>query len=296
MSLLSTLDFISNHPLNRGNRLNALGRYVGWQIGSRIVPGDIAYKWVNDTRLLARSGDTGVTGNIYCGLQEFHDMGYILHAATEDDFFVDVGANVGSYTVLACGAKGARGCCFEPVPSTYERLVRNINLNNLSSRVSAFNLGLADKRTELVFSAGENCTNHVMTGSEYSGETVTVKVLTLDEALENLNPTILKIDVEGFESPVIMGAQRILQNPSLHSIVMELNGSGNRYGFDENKLFSILLGYGFAAYSYEPFSRHLSPLNSKNSLSGNTLFVRNLDSVRKKLAAAPRIKINEIEI
>ena len=52
------------------------------------------------------AGMTGATGNVYCGLHEFEDMALVLHALRPRDLFVDVGANVGSYTVL--GGQPAR--------------------------------------------------------------------------------------------------------------------------------------------------------------------------------------------
>ena len=58
-------------------------------------------------------------------------MGFLLHVLRSEDLFVDVGANVGSYTILACSVVGARGISFEPVPSTYKRLVENMRLNHL---------------------------------------------------------------------------------------------------------------------------------------------------------------------
>ena len=84
---------------------------------------------MNNARVVVRTGETGFTGNIYCGLDEFQDMAFLLHALRKEDLFVDIGANVGSYTLLACSAIGAKGYCVEPVPSTYHRLMVNIRYN-----------------------------------------------------------------------------------------------------------------------------------------------------------------------
>ena len=70
-----------------------------------------------------RHGETGLTGNLYAGLHEFADMAFVMHALRPTDLFVDIGANAGSYTILACAVAKARGCAFEPLPSTYRRLV-----------------------------------------------------------------------------------------------------------------------------------------------------------------------------
>lgn len=240
-SLLCTLRFIANHPLNRQRKVAALFGFLKWQIGCRLVPGAVVYLWVNGARVILRPGETGLTQNLYCGLHEFSDMAYVLHVMSEEDLFVDIGANVGSYTILACAAKGAKGFCFEPVPATWQRLMDNIRLNDLSGRVKAFNVGLSDREGDLVFTSTENCTNHVVADGEKSADVVTVPVRTLDEMLESESPSLLKIDVEGFETPVISGAHTVLSNPSLHSVIMELNGSGARYGFSEDDILNIMI-------------------------------------------------------
>lgn len=166
-----------------------------------------------------------------------------------------------------CGER-CEGYCFEPVPATFERLMDNIRINNLAGHVEALNLGLSDKEGELVFTSGENSMNHVVADNEPSLEVVRVKVLPLDMILKDKSPSVLKIDVEGFETPVLNGAQATLSNKSLHSVIMELNGSGSRYGFNEDDILEMMSSYGFSTYSYEPFSRELTTLDGKTTFPG----------------------------
>ena len=90
-----------------------------WQVGSRLLPLGSTLPYVGDTRLFVTRGMTGATGNWYCGLHEVDEMGFVLHALRPGDLFVDVGANIGSYTVLAAGAVGADAIAVEPVPTTF---------------------------------------------------------------------------------------------------------------------------------------------------------------------------------
>lgn len=296
MSVSNTLKFIVQHPLNRGRRAQALVGFLKWQVGSRLVPGQVVFNWVNGARVIARPGESGLTGNIYCGLHEFPDMAFLLHVLSSEDLFIDIGANVGSYTILACASKGAKGYCFEPVPATFERLMDNIRINNLAGHVEALNLGLSDKEGELVFTSGENSMNHVVADNEPSLEVVRVKVLPLDMILKDKSPSVLKIDVEGFETPVLNGAQATLSNESLHSVIMELNGCGSRYGFNEDDILRMMSSHGFSTYSYEPFSRKLTSLGGKKCLSGNTLFVRNEEVVRDKIAKSPKVLVGDVQL
>jgi len=45
-------------------------------------------------------------------------------------------------------------------------------------------------------------------------------------------------------------------------IIIELNGSGKRYGYDENDIYRLLLSHGFRAFTYHPFKRHLIELKT----------------------------------
>jgi hypothetical protein len=96
MGLYQTFEIIFKHPLTKNQRVAAYMRWLRWQVGSRITPGSTVVDFAGGTRLLAKPGMTGATGNIYCGLHECHDMGFLLHFLRKDDLFLDVGANIGS--------------------------------------------------------------------------------------------------------------------------------------------------------------------------------------------------------
>jgi FkbM family methyltransferase len=231
---------------------------------------------------------TGATGNVYCGLHEFEDMAFLLHALRPDDLFVDVGANVGAYTVLASGAVGAASMSFEPAPRAYRALLDNLRLNDLLARVEARNECLASAPGELEFTTGLDTVNHVVTQPREEADTVRVAVTTLDIALAGRVPAMVKIDVEGYETAVIDGADQTLRSPSLRAVLMELNGSGARYGFDDRRLHERMLQYAFIPASYDPARRELRRREWQRSSEGNLLYVRDLESLRPRLAGAPR--------
>ena len=79
MSIISTFKYIFSHQLTRSNKISTFYRWFLWQLASRISPGALAVPFIENTRLLAISGMAGATGNIYCGLHECDDMGFLLH-------------------------------------------------------------------------------------------------------------------------------------------------------------------------------------------------------------------------
>ena len=223
MSLLNTISFIWKHPLNRSHQWRAVYRFLRWQIASRLMPESaFGVPFVNNTRLFMSRGMTGATGNWYCGLHELSEMGFVLHVFNEGDVFVDVGANIGSYTIIAAGAIGARVVAIEPIPATFKRLEENIDLNRLNDRVRAHCLGLSDKPGILMFTSHLDTVNHVVAKSE-PGNSISIPVTTLDDLLQGTSPTIIKIDVEGHEVAVLEGSKKTLSNPALIAILLETN-------------------------------------------------------------------------
>src|SRR5436305_706072 len=101
MNPVSNLSLLfTSHPLTRHAPLKAWLRFFSWQIRSRVKK-EILFEWVGGQQLAVRRGMTGATGNIYVGLHEFVDMLFTLHFLRQEDLFLDIGSNIGSYTVLA---------------------------------------------------------------------------------------------------------------------------------------------------------------------------------------------------
>lgn len=291
MSAVSLLKFVWNHPVSSRQRARAFSRLLAWQVRARTTEGPHVHDWVNGSKLFVRRGETGVTGNVYCGLHEFADMAFLLHLLRPEDHFVDVGANSGSYTVLASAAAGARSTAFEPLPAAFRRLEANVRLNGVAERVTCHNVGLAGAPGTLRFTSGSDTMNHAVAQGEDDPTAVDVTVTTLGEALDHI-PLLIKIDVEGYETPVIDGAASVLANPSVKALIVELNGASNHYGFDEGVLLRRLLDFGFGTYSYKPFARKLVSLNGKNLASGNTLFVRDDAYVASRIETAPQFNVS----
>lgn len=287
MRLLDTLSFIVRHPLCRDRPLSGIARFARWQIGSRLVPGPVAVDFVNGSKLLAMPGMTGATGNVYVGLHEFEDMAFVLHFLRPEDLFVDVGANIGSYTVLAGAGAGARSISFEPDSAAYTWLCRNIGVNELGGRADPRRAAVGSREGELSFSTGGDTVNHVLSETEAraGGNAQTVRQTTLDAALAGERPVMLKIDVEGYETEVLRGAASILADPSLRCVIMEQLGGGARYGFDEDELGRKMRDQGFGLYAYHPFERKLAPCEEGSG--NNAIFIRDLPFVRERLRTAP---------
>ena len=291
-----TLRWIWNHPLAARNRPGALARWVRWQVGSRVTLGPVVVPFVGETVLLVNPGMTGATGNIYVGLHEFSGMAFLLHYLRATDRFIDVGANIGSYTILAAGVRHAEAIAVEPLPATFHRLRANVRLNDLDNRVRAMNVGLASTPGILRFTRSLDTINHVLSRDDVADvDTVEVPVTTLDQLAEERPPALIKVDVEGFETEVFAGAEHVLAQPVLRAVLVELNGSGVRYGFDEAALQRRIESFGFRLHTYDPLERILRPSGRKDS-DGNALYVRDFAEVQNRIRQSPPVRVLGVDL
>ena len=119
-----------HHPITKDKRIKGLWRYVSFNILNKFKA-NIKYNWIGNLAFYASKGDAGIVANIYYGLHEFNESMFILHYLREKDVFLDIGANVGHYSLLASGIKNCHSISIEPVPSTFKRLNEQVILNKL---------------------------------------------------------------------------------------------------------------------------------------------------------------------
>lgn len=287
LTISNTVRYIWNHPL--GGR-SGLVRFARWQVGARVLRSSAAtFKWVDDTQLELELGMQGATGNLYCGLHEYADMSLLLDLLRPGQLFVDVGANVGSYTVLASGACGAETLALEPGTHAFERLQRQITLNRIDDLVDARNVGAATEPGTLRFSSGQDTVNHVLSGPRLDSNAVLINVDTLDNLLAGRCPTLVKIDVEGWEPAVLAGAERMLDCTELLVCIVEANELVSSYGFAADAIETTMVMKGFCAYTYLPEQRRLVP--GSDPMSNNVIFVRDIAKVRDVVSRAPKRRI-----
>lgn len=294
--MLQILKFIYKHPLNVNRKLKSLINFFLWQICSKLWNGPFVYNWIGDSKLIISSGMTGATGNMYVGLMEYEDMSFLLHYLHEDDLFFDIGANVGVYTILASKVKHVNTVCIEPLSVTYEKLRDNIQINRLNN-VTSLNIGLSYEKSKLYFTTDKDTMNGVVTVSDTNNREE-IDVDTLDNIGKLYGvPNIIKIDVEGFEANVLKGAQKVLQDKKLEVIIIELNGSGIKYGFNDDEIHNDLKKLEFSAFKYIPAERKLVKLD-KHGTTHNTIYIRKtvLAKIEVAIKNADKFKCNDLLI
>ena len=141
------------------------------------------------------------------------------------EIMVDVGANVGMYSIWAAATRGVNVFSFEPEAQNYALLNRNIQINKLQDKITAFCAGLMDRRSLTALHMADlrvGGSNHAVGEAlNFKGDPLSAAftqgciALTLDELVATREipmPHHIKIDVDGFEHKVIAGARAVLDN------------------------------------------------------------------------------------
>ena len=209
-----------NTPIQR-LPITAFFYRIVFQYGNRGQEISTAFRGLS---LNVPNNDITVVPAIVGGYYELLELDILELLVPTCETFVDVGANVGVYTCVAsrCSPK-TRVIAFEPVPENFGYLQRNIDRNGLRNEVIVERVALGEADGELRISLDEGSigTHHaVRSGPIDSASSITVPVRSLDSYMEERHETrvdLIKVDVEGYESAVLKGARRLLedQRPSL---------------------------------------------------------------------------------
>lgn len=232
-----------NIPLTTALRagLRGLGRDSPWLIKHLPRSGVVAARLPNraELRLWSRGDDWISTQIFWRGLAGYEPetVPVFFGLAKRAAVVVDVGAYVGYFTVMAALANpGARVIALEPFPATFDRLQRNVGLNELSNVVC--------RNVAAGASAGAAELHHMSQGMSMAASlepahlapwdhvTTSVPVVRLDQLLGELGVRrveLIKVDVEATEVDVLEGAREVLERDRPHIVCEVLSaGSGVR--------------------------------------------------------------------
>jgi FkbM family methyltransferase len=184
---------------------------------------------------------------------------------------VDVGANIGIYTLHAARAVGDTGSVFsfEPTPRTFGILQGNVDANGFSARVDLRSAAVLDERSTMPLYVQEvRCGLNSLYGPD-GGQSVLVETVSLDEALSGV-PSIdlIKIDAEGAEPRILRGMRHIIAtNPGLQIFVEFAPSLLLRAGTQPADFLDELLAWGFDIQVVDDLSGELLPLQRDSLLS-----------------------------
>jgi FkbM family methyltransferase len=192
-------------------------KHVGWAIRKVLnhFPCDLRIGSVT-VRIASRSIANGVGSLLNAmGYYDPNNM-YLIEDIFKKRFasvFLDIGANVGVYSLIAAASEDVRVVAFEPHPVTFSFLEENVRINHKEKMVSCHQIALGDMDGDVPFqdSAG-NPENRILTEKDLGVDFIRVTSRRGDSfcAERGICPEIMKIDVEGFEDQVLKGFGKLL--------------------------------------------------------------------------------------
>jgi len=281
--LYNIINTMIHSPLCKNHKLASIGRFMNWQFYYRFIKNERVYTYVDDQKLISTKNRASSTGNYYCGLAEYEEMAFLRHFMQKSNgIFLDIGANIGSYTVLALGASSDNyAISIEPSAETVSLMQNNISINHMEQRCEIHNVGAGAAAGSANFINNQDTVNRVLTNAEciksQEDSVITIPIMTVDEIIQSRDVQVMKIDVEGLEYDVLVGAKNTLASPSLHAIIVELIGCDEKYGHSSQEATDLITSNGFTQYSYNPKTRQLTAYNKNNKTGNNGLFIRNCD-------------------
>jgi FkbM family methyltransferase len=213
-------------------------------------------------------------------------MNFLQRFLRPGDVVADVGANIGAYALLAATLVGPEGTvvAFEPDPCNIDRFRRQVQRNDLSQlRVVEAAVGASD--STLFLKAGKDSLSNIVVSPQ---EGIPVRAVSLDTYFSSFQPPVfVKVDVEGYEEPVVRGSLSLIYSGFPLVWQLELGGLGAHYGYSERSVVAILLENGYEFYKYDP-EKGILVLIGNSRTEDNVLAVRDLNQVNARLRFAER--------
>jgi FkbM family methyltransferase len=208
------------HAYRRWSPLEAVGAVV-----ARLVPESGLRRRLASLYRAALGGGGGIASTLPGGetvrvLPEYRFIGWnpveyaaFRAAAAPGGVALDVGANVGAYALLlgTWMRPGGRVYAFEPSPAAFDGLRRHVEMNGLAGVVQPVRAAVSDRPgTAGLAGAHQQGTSRLAQAGEEG--THTVETMTIDDfcAREGIAPTLIKIDVEGWELEALRGARETI--------------------------------------------------------------------------------------
>ncbi len=277
------------HPLNRGKFFSTFTRLIWWQVNRAFFNYSVIVQIKPNASIICRPNSSYGSLVIYTQLPEYNEQEFMYQYVEPSDTIIDIGAHIGSETILLASKLGKKGkiFSFEPTPSTFAELQQNISINTFSSQVYLEQLVVSRSNSIAKFYLGETSETNSL-GEDPNAKSITLQCVTLDryalkKHIKHIN--LLKVDVEGFESDIMQGARKLLQNHQIDCMVIEINSRGSTIDAKNHHLINDLTNrYNYDLYLVNE-SQQLIPYRFLDQ-------VHNLIAISPKLSKVKRHKLH----
>lgn len=251
---LNSFFSILKHPMNKKHKLNAVGRIFWWKINQLFfhIPAIVTF----DNQIKCICPPESACGSlvVYCCYYEYPEMIFLEKTLKPDSVFVDVGANIGIYTLIASSKiRKGRIYSFEPIPAVQNTLYQNIRINHLEDKVTVVNKVVSDKTGQERFVI-HDISEYSHISSNQGSKSILIDSVKLDDFCKNQridHIDIIKIDVEGAELKVLKGMENALKMGKVRFLIAELNSRNSSYGGNSNQVIDYLKKFKYSIFKID---------------------------------------------
>ncbi len=215
----------------------------------------------------------------------------LKHIIKKGDNVIDLGANIGYYTLISAKLVGESGnvFAFEPDPSNFEILLKNIK-ENKHKNVTPVQKAVSNNSGKInLYISKRNYASHRIFDAGDNRESIEIDVITLSDFFKKIKMSIkfIKMDVEGAEGATLLGASEIIDNSKDLIIMMEYFPKFiKKFGMNPEEILKLLIEKNFKIFHINQKKNKLEPITL-------TKFIEEFNEDRKNYANILCIKGNE---
>lgn len=187
------------------------------------------------------------------GFYDRRGSAIIKNALKNGDVFINVGAHIGYFSLLAASRVGNEGhvFAFEPAPANFHLLLKNITLNKCEN-ITAIRRAVLEKEKKVnLYFSDTNTGDHRVYKPSEKRKFIEIDAINLDNFFDKRNKRIdfIKIDVQGSEMSVLKGMKKILKKKTLKMFIEFWPHGITANGDDPRKLLDLIVENGFKIIS-----------------------------------------------
>ena len=198
------------------------------------------------------------------GIYEPFETELLKNEITPGETVLDIGANIGYYTLIFAKSVGPEGrvVAFEPDPTNFDLLQQNIALNGYKNATVAQKAVYNQNCPIELFLNEDNKSDHRIYRTDPRQPSVPIEAVRLDDYFRHADPRIdlIKIDIQGAEMAALQGMTRLLKaNNTLRLIIEFLPAALTRFDTDPKDLLTFLSGLNFDFFDIDEDKKRLDP-------------------------------------
>jgi len=255
MKLLSSFLNLIRNPYNRNKKFLFLLKLLWWKANQKFFRLPVVIPLFKNIQCICYPQSSFGGLIVYSTYPEYSETKLVQKLLRENSLFIDVGANIGYYSLLAASViKKGKIFAFEVEKRALNNFYENINLNKLEDKIEVIEKLVSDKDGyERFIVSTESEVSRIVGGSQKSKDFLRFPCIKLDSFAKEENISFidfLKVDVEGAEYKVLKGAEELLRGKRIKYLLFEVNKNIKDYDGSKKDVFEMLSDFGYKIYKF----------------------------------------------